>query len=134
MPGADTAAPAKDWSEMMTGIAAQLQRQTSADVAGWNERVRASGADADEPSLRAWLGSQGVTGYPQMLLVYERFGYPEFLLTPADQLIDDQYADRPHLRALYERLVALAESFGPVTIQARKGYVSLVGPKRTFAV
>ncbi|MBV8084919.1 MAG: hypothetical protein JO247_08885 [Chloroflexi bacterium] len=119
---------------MRAGIAAQLQRQTRADVAAWNARVRASGADADEEALRAWLRSQSVAGYPQMILVYERFGYPEFLLTPGDKLIDDQYADRSHLRLLYDRILALAHSCGPVTVQARKGYVSLVGPKRTFAV
>ena len=38
------------------------------------------------------------SGYPQMLLVMERFGYPDFLLASADELIDGQYADRPELR------------------------------------
>ena len=48
---------------------------------------------ADESTLRAWLNDQGVTGYPQMLLVMERLGYPDYLEATADELIDRQYAD-----------------------------------------
>ena len=39
----------------------------------------------------------------------ERFGYPDFLLASADQLIDGQYEDRPQLRAIYDATIADSE-------------------------
>lgn len=111
-----------------------LERRTGAGVDAWNARVRASGEDGSEPQLRTWLSAQGVSGYAQQLLVMERFGYPDFLTATADELIDGQYADRPQLRPILERVLALASGMGDVMIQARKGYVTLVSPKRTFAV
>jgi hypothetical protein len=74
-----------------------------------------------------------VTGYAQSHLVMERFGYPDFLLSSADELIDGQYADRPHLRPLLDAIIAAAAGLDEVIIQARKGYVSLVTQRRTFA-
>ncbi len=113
---------------MVAWSADLLQRSTGAGLAEWNQRVRETGIDT-EPALRAWLGEQGITGYAQMLLVMERFGYPEFLLASADELIDGQYADRPHLRPILDRIVAVAAMAGDVQVQARKTYVSLVGPR-----
>ncbi len=52
----------------------------------------------------------------------------------ADDLIAGQYADRPHLRPILDVVLAAAPAFGPVTVQARKTMVSLVTPRRTFAV
>jgi hypothetical protein len=69
-----------------------------------------------------------------MLLVMERFGYPDFLLATADELIDGQYADRPYLRPVLDRILAVAAGLGDVHVQARKTYVSLVGARRTFVV
>ncbi|HEX6052182.1 MAG TPA: DUF5655 domain-containing protein [Gemmatimonadaceae bacterium] len=63
----------------------------------------------------------------------ERFGYPDFLLATADELIDAQYEDRPGLRPIFDAIVAAAMRLGKVTVQARKTYVSLVSPRRTFA-
>ena len=91
-----------------------------------------SGA-ATEPALRDWLTAQGVTGYPRMLLVMERFGYPEFLLATSDELLDGQYADRPQLRPILDRLLEVGMALGEVSVQTRKTYVTLVGPRRTFA-
>ena len=109
-----------------------LQERTGADVAGWMRRIEAEGP-ADEPGLRAWLDGQGVTGYARWLLLRERFGYPGFMTASADELIDGQYADRPQLRPIYERIVEAAARLGPMVIQSRKTYVSLVSPRRTFA-
>jgi hypothetical protein len=97
----------------------------------WNARVRETGL-ADEASLRNWLTDQGVTGYPAMLLVMERFGYPDYLQATADELIDGQYADRPDLRPILDTILALLPGIGEVEIQARKTYVALISPKRTF--
>jgi hypothetical protein len=51
-----------------------------------------------------------------------------------DELIEAQYADRPQLRPVFDAVLAALPALGQVTVQARKTLVSLVGPRRTFAV
>jgi hypothetical protein len=123
----------RSWAEMLTWIEERLVRTTGDDVATWRERVAATGMQT-EPEVRAWLAERGITGYGQMILVMERFGYPAFLTASADDLVDGQYADRPALRQVYDAVIAAGLGVGEVHVQARKGYVSLVGPRRTFAV
>jgi hypothetical protein len=123
----------KSWEELRDWAARLLLSGTGEDVRAWNRRVAAAGL-ADEPALRSWLAEQGITGYPQALLVWERFGYPDFLTADADELIDAQYADRPRLRPVLGAVLAALPALGTVTVQARKTLVSLVGPRRTFAV
>jgi len=127
-----TARP-RTWLEMRDRIERILERRTGEGVAVWSSRVAALG-DVDETALRAWLTEHGVTGYSQMLLVMERFGYPDFLLASADELIDGQYADRPALRPILDELLLRAMEVGEVDVQARKTYVTLVTPRRTFAI
>jgi len=122
----------RDWSEMRTMSARVLRERTGADVDAWMARIRAEGP-ADEPGLRAWLEAHGVTGYARSMLLRERFGYPDFMAASANDLVDAQYADRPALRPIYEALISAATALGDVAIQTRKGYVSLVTPRRTFA-
>ena len=76
---------------------------------GLGEQIFHVVLDADEASLRAWLSKKGVTGYPAMLLVMERFGYPDYLQASADDLIETQYADRPAMRAIYDAVLAADE-------------------------
>lgn len=117
----------------MRELSARLLRErTGEDVEAWNQRIRREGL-ADEAALRAWLAEQGVTGYAQSLLVMERFGYPDFLLASADELVGGQYADRPQLRPICDAIIAAAAGLGEVVVQARKTYVSLLTPRRTFA-
>jgi hypothetical protein len=123
---------ARSWQEMRGQIVEILERRTGAGLAAWNARIAAA-APASEADLRTWLDEQGVEGYPRMLLVYERFGYPDFLLAGADDLIDGQYADRPALRPILDALLVVAPSLGTVEVQARKTYVTLLTPRRTFA-
>ena len=123
----------KTWDDMRTRIRTQLERQTGCPVEQWNDRIR-SAAPGDEAALRRWLDTEGVAGYPQMLLVWETFGYPDFLLASADELLEAQYKDRPELRPICDAVLALAAALGQVSIQVRKTYVSLVTPRRTFAV
>jgi hypothetical protein len=108
-----------------------LIERTGDGLETWNARVRETGL-TDEASLRSWLSEQGVTGYPAMLLVMERFGYPDYLQATADELIDGQYADRPELRPILDTILGLLPTIGTVEIQARKTYVALITPKRTF--
>src|SRR5438105_3967838 len=115
----------RDWQGMRAMSARLLEERTGEDVEAWNRRIRNDGPD-DKASLRAWLAERGVTGYAQSLLVMERFGYPNFMLASADELIDGQYADRPHLRPIYDAIIDAAAGLGEVTIQSRKTYVSLV--------
>ncbi|MGY1820880.1 DUF5655 domain-containing protein [Geodermatophilus sp. SYSU D00079] len=126
-------AGARSWAEMLTGIEERLVATTGDDVATWARRVRETGLDT-EPEVRAWLAGQGITGYGQMVLVMERFGYPDFLTATADELVDAQYADRPQLRPVLDAVLTAASGVGEGHVQARKGYVSLVGPRRTYAV
>jgi len=83
--------------------------------------------------LRSWLSKNGVTGYPQQLLVMECFGYAEHVLTTGPWLIADQYADRPQLRPIIDAVVKAAQAGGPAVIQARKTFVALATSRRTFA-
>jgi Domain of unknown function (DUF5655) len=120
------------WQRMKDMSARLLKERTGEDLDTWNRRIRREAPD-DEKGLLAWLTKKGVTGYAQSLLVMERFGYPDFLQATADELIDGQYADRPEIRPIYDALIDAAVGLGEVTIQARKTYVSLVSPRRTFA-
>ena len=52
----------------------------------------------------------------------------------ADALIAGQYADRPQLRPVFDAVLAALPAVGPAEVQARKTMVSLVTPRRTFAV
>ena len=120
-----------DWSAMNERAARLLERRTGKDVAHWNRRIRREGF-RDPASLSAWLAKEDVTGYARDLLVHERFGYPDFLLASATELVDAQYADRPALRPVYEAVLAAARAMGEVEVQARKSFVALVAG-RTFA-
>jgi hypothetical protein len=132
-PAEEAAPPVKSWEEMRDWAARLLLSRTGADVQAWNRRIAAADL-ADERALRSWLAEHGVSGYAQALLVWERFGYPDFMTTGADELIDAQYADRPQLRPVLGAVLAALPALGQVTVQARKTLVSLVGPRRTFAV
>jgi hypothetical protein len=122
----------RDWKGMKEMSARLLNERTGQDLDTWNGRVRAEDF-TDEQQLRAWLTTQGVTGYAQSLLVMERFGYPAFFLASADELIEGQYTDRPLLRPIFDAIIDAAAGLGEVVIQTRKTYVSLVTPRRTFA-
>jgi hypothetical protein len=122
----------RDWRAMKEMSTRLLIERTGEDVAAWNRRIEQQGLTGEE-SLRRWLAEQGVTGYAQSLLVWEKFGYPAFMLASADALVDAQYADRPELRPVYDAILEAAAGLGEVVIQARKTYVSLVTPRRTFA-
>jgi len=121
-----------DWRRNKEMWVRVLRKQTGEGIAEWKRRIRKA-RPRDEPTLRAWLTRQHVTGYAQSLLVMEHFGYPDFVLATAQQLIEQQYADRPQLRPIYDAIVRSAKRCGEVVIQARKTYVSLVSPRRTFA-
>jgi hypothetical protein len=122
----------RDWKGMKDMSARLLKENSGEDLDTWNQRIKDEGF-TDEKSLRSWLSQRGVKGYAQTLLVMEQFGYPDFFLASADELIDGQYADRPQLRQIFDAIVDAAAGLGEVVIQTRKTYVSLVTSRRTFA-
>src|SRR5437879_12673009 len=124
-------AQARDWQGMKDMSVRLLKERTGEGVDEWNRRIKRERFD-DENELRAWLTKQDVTGYAQSLLVMERFGYQDFLLATADELIDGQYSDRPRLRPIFDATIDAAVGLGKDTIQARKPFVSLLSPRGTF--
>jgi len=124
----------RTWSGMRDWMASILERRTGQDVEAWNRRIKAARV-RDEAALRRWLDDQGVSGYAQRLLVWERFGYPNFMKAGIGDLVGMQYADRPKLRPVLDTILGALPEISPVFIvQARKTYVSLVSERRTFAV
>jgi hypothetical protein len=122
----------RSWQEMREQEIKWLIERTGEGLEAWNAKVATSGA-GDEPALRTWLAQMSVTGYPAMLLVMERFGYPDYLQTSAEDLIENQYADRPATRPIYQALLTLLPEIGEIEVQARKTYVAFLTPKRTFS-
>ena len=124
---------AKAWQAMVDSNQALLLRKTGRDVAFWAGQARSAGIQNDA-QLRAWMRDEhGVTGYAQYAVSWELFGYPEFMLRNADELIDGQYASHPQLRPIADAILAWASATDGVEIQMRKGYISLHSPRRKFA-
>jgi hypothetical protein len=124
----------RSWRGFRDQYIARLKQQTGEDLDTWNCRIQSDGPD-DEQGLRDWLDERGIHGYLQMLLVMERFGYPDFLETEDDELIDNQYTDREHLRPILDKILALVRTrHSEVEVVGRKTYVPLYTPKRQFAV
>ena len=121
-----------DWGRNRDMWVRILERRTGEGLDEWIRRINRA-KPSDEASLRKWLNERGVTGYAQSLLVMERFGYPDFVRATADELIEAQYADRDTLKPIYDAVIKVASRVGDVTLQARKTYVSLLTPRRTFA-
>lgn len=88
--------PPKDWGQVMAWSADLLGRSSGAGVSEWNARIATAGVGT-ETELRDWLKDNGVTGYAQMLLVMETFGYPDFLTPTSSPILphrDRRGADR----------------------------------------
>jgi hypothetical protein len=91
-----------DWRADRARWVKTLEARTGKGLLEWNRRIRA-GRFRDARHLRTWLSKKGINGYPQQLLVMERFTYPEHVLTSGARLIADQYGDRPQLRPISTR-------------------------------
>jgi hypothetical protein len=127
---------AKDWREMHEWSAQLLRRQTGQDVEEWNRRIRDTGITSRD-ELQMWLKTRSINGYAQQLLIMERFGYPEFLLQTAEELLAGQFADRQHLRPVFDEVIEAGVGIahhGLVEVQARKTFVTLRTKRRKFAM
>ncbi|WP_395399746.1 DUF5655 domain-containing protein [Arthrobacter sp. UC242_113] len=124
---------ARTWKSMVDSNQALLLRKSGHDVHWWAERGHSAGVKSDA-ELRAWMRTEhGITGYAQYAVSWEMFGYPEFMLRDADELLDGQYRDHPNLRPIANTLLAWAAAHPGVEIQMRKGYISLHTSRRKFA-
>ena len=122
----------RNWEENRAMWMRVLEKQTHQNLDRWNQVIHNT-AITTEQELRDWLANRGVTGYARTLLIMERFGYPNFLTATADELISQQCSERPDLRPIYDAVIKAAKECGEIIIHARKTYVSLVTPRRTFA-
>ena len=95
----------RDWRRYREMWIRVLEKQTGEGLDKWNRRIKKESFE-DKQSLRAWLTEQDVTGYARSLLLMERFGYPDFLLASADELIEGQYVDRPQLRPIFDAVIS----------------------------
>ena len=119
------------WKAYRKKLVALLEKRTGEGLAAWNARV-AKQKPKNEAALRKWLAAEGVEGYTRDLLVMEHFGYPDFMTASAAQLVEGQYKTRLQLRPVYDKIVKAMEKLD-ASVQARKTYVSIVSPRRTFA-
>lgn len=132
-PAADGGKSRGTWRHMVDSNKELLFRKTGQDTTYWVQRAREEGVKNDR-ELRQWMrDSYGVTGYAQYAVSWEMFGYPDFMLQDADQLLDGQYAAHPHLRPIADAVLAWAAANPAIHIQMRKGYVSLHTQRRKFA-
>ena len=122
----------KTWQAMADDNAARLERTTGRTVGDWVSAARSAGIGS-RGELAQWLKAQGVAGYSLMSVDWEMFGYPDFILSSVDELYEGQYADRPALRPIADRLLAWAAEAEGVEVQMRKTYVSLETARRKFA-
>lgn len=127
---------AKDWREMHEWSAQLLRRQTGQSVDDWNKRIRETGINTRD-DLQKWLIGHDINGYAQQLLIMERFGYPDFMVKSAEELVEDQFADRPHLRPVFDEVIGAGVGIaqqGLVEVQARRTFVTLRTQRRKFAM
>jgi hypothetical protein len=97
---------------------------------------QASGTVTLSAAQLAIARDYGFASWPRLKAEVERrrAALAGFLTTEADDLIAGQYRDRPRLRPILDAVLAALPALGPVTVQARSTIVSLVTPRRTFAV
>ncbi|MDQ0826220.1 hypothetical protein QFZ60_002393 [Arthrobacter sp. B2I5] len=121
------------WQHMVDSNKELLQRKTGHDVEYWVGRARDAGVRNDR-ELRDWMREElGITGYAQYAVSWEMFGYPDFMLKDADQLINGQYEHHPQLRPIADAILTWASNTAAIHVQMRKGFVSLHSPRRKFA-
>jgi hypothetical protein len=97
---------------------------------------QASGTVTLSAAQLAIARDHGFASWPRLKAEVERRRavLASLLTAEADDLIAGQYAGRPRLRPVLDAVLAALPALGPVTVQARGTIVSLVTPRRTFAV
>lgn len=118
--------------------ARELQRGAAAGHSRAVARVRAVSASTTLSAAQLAIAREyGFASWPSLKDEVERRRRtcaPEPSVDDATALIDHQYAGRPHLRRVLDALFAALPDIGDTVVQARRTQVSLVGPRRTFAI
>lgn len=123
-------APRGSWREMVQWCDHLVLQRTGESAETWAERARDAGV-LDEAALKEWMRERDIEGYAASAVHWRVVGYPASFLQDADELLEAQYADRPHLRPIADALLAWAEERG-AQVQLRKTFASLMG-RRKFA-
>jgi hypothetical protein len=112
------------------------QAARDGDARSLHRLGQASGTVTLSAAQLAIAHDYGFASWPQLTAEVERrrAAIAGFLTAEADDLIAGQYCDRPRLRPVLDAVLAALPALGPVTVQARGTIVSLVTPRRTFAV
>ena len=131
--------PARPDLDQLRRQARELYRAALGGDARALRRLRqVSGTVALSAAQLAIARAYGFPSWPQLKAEVEhrraRAASPAAEADEADELIAGQYADRPQLRPVLDAVLAALPAVGPATVQARKTIVSLVTPRRTFAV
>jgi hypothetical protein len=97
---------------------------------------RAPGAVTLSAAQLSVARDYGFASWPRLKAEVERrrAALAGLLTSEADDLIAGQYRDRHRLRPVLDAVLAALPALGPVTVHARGTIVSLVTPRRTFAV
>lgn len=128
--------PARPDLDQLRRQARELHRAArDGDARALDRLGQASGTVTLSAAQLAIARDYGFASWPRLKAEAERRRRaPAFLTAEADDLIVGQYADRPRLRPILDAVLAALPALGPVTVQARGTIVSLVTPRRTFAV
>jgi hypothetical protein len=129
--------PARPDLDQLRHQARELHRAARDGDAPSLRRLRqASGTVTLSDAQLAIARNYGFTSWPRLKAEVERrrAAFAPFLTAEAEDLITGQYCDRPRLRPILDVVLAALPALGPVTVQARGTIVSLVTPRRTFAV
>ncbi len=121
------------------GILEGLQKKTGRSIAEWAELLENEGL-ADAKSRQAWLREQHKLGSTSAwLIAMQSLGEsmedidPNIYLAAAPRYVEEQYAAKPGLRPIFERIVALVrEQFPEVKISPCQTMVPLYR-KNVFA-
>jgi hypothetical protein len=129
--------PARPDLDQLRRQARELHHDAREGDAHALRRLRqASGTVTLSAAQLAIARDYGFASWPRLKAEVERrrTALAGFLTAEADDLIAGQYRDRPRLRPILDAVLAALPALGPVTVQARGTIVSLVTPRRTFAV
>jgi len=129
--------PARPDLDHLRRQARELHRAARDGDARAPRRLRqASGVVTLSAAQLAIARDYGFASWPRLKAEVERrrAALAGFLTAEADDLIAGQYRDRPRLRPILDAVLTALPALGPVTVQARGTIVSLVTPRRTFAV
>ncbi len=117
---------AKTPAEGLESLARNLEANTGKSVAVWVDIARGTGIEKHKPLVEYLKQEQGLThGYANFVAL-EALAKQEDPARGSEDLVAVQYATKPNLKPLYDKLVAAIGAFGEdVDFSPKKAYVSL---------